>query len=219
MTEGLRERKKRATLNAIERTAVRLALEKGHLHVTVPEICAGAEVSRSTFFNYVPNREAAIFGRPMVMIGFDEAWALLEEHGPTSLLRALFRISLLSVGQSTVNVEVAAGRQRLGMEQPDTNPMLLAPFVALSTELTGLLYLWLEADPRRRRLPQVATLQEAILTVSVIGNALQGSLADLQGTDDVELGEQAIVDVVEQVAQVVTFINEPLPGAEQSAPE
>ncbi|QCX28751.1 TetR/AcrR family transcriptional regulator [Nocardioides jishulii] len=202
MVEGLRARKKRATENAIEQTAVRLALEKGHANVTVPEICEGADISRSTFFNYMPNREAAIFGRPLKMIPFEEAWALMEERAEASVLRAIYQVALRSVGQATVNAEVAAGRSRLGMEQPDTAAMLLAPYVALSTDLTGLLYVWLDADPSRRLLADIPLLNEAIVVVSVIGSALQSAIAILQGGGDTVIGEQAFIDAVRQIEQV-----------------
>ena len=45
--EGLRERKKRQTENAIEIAAVRIALRDGFAQVTVREICALAEISRA----------------------------------------------------------------------------------------------------------------------------------------------------------------------------
>lgn len=207
MVEGLRARKKRATENAIEQTAVRLALEKGHAHVTVPEICEGADISRSTFFNYMPNREAAIFGRPLKMVPFEEAWALMEEHADTSVLRAIYQVALRSVGQATVNAEVASGRSRLGMEQPDTAAMLLAPYVALSTDLTGLLYVWLDADPSRRLLADVPLLNEAIVVISVIGSALQSAIAILQGGGDTVIGEQAFISAVGHIETVAGHLH------------
>lgn len=207
MPEGLRERKKRATLNAIEQTAVRLALEKGHAKVTVPEVCEGANISRSTFFNYMPNREAAIFGRPLAMVPFDQAWALMEEHAPESLLRALYEVALVSVGGGEVNPEVAAGRNRLTMEQPDCTGQMLAPFVSLSTALTGLVYVWLDADPARRRLPDAPVLRESVLTVSLVATALQTMLAEVAGQEDTELGHQVFVEVLQQAGVVLAGLN------------
>lgn len=209
MPEGLRERKKRATMNAIESTAVRLALEKGHAQVTVPEICEGADISRSTFFNYMPNREAAIFGRPLEMVPFEQAWALMEEHAPQSLLRALYEVALASVGGAEVNTEVAAGRQRLGMEQPDCAAQMIAPFVTLSTALTGLLYVWLDADPERRHLPEASVLRESVLTVSMVGTALQTMLSEMNGTGDTTLGHEIFSEVIVQAGQVLARLDSP----------
>lgn len=210
MPEGLRQRKKRATLNAIERTAVRLALEKGHAKVTVPEICDGADISRSTFFNYMPHREAAIFGRPLTMVPFDQAWALMEEHAPQSLLRALYEVALVSVGGSVVNPEVAAGRTRLSMEQPDCAAQMIAPFVSLSTAMTGLLYVWLDADPARRRLPGADVLRESVLTVSMVGTALQTMLAEVSGApEDTEFGYEVFSEVIGQAGAILARLDEP----------
>lgn len=61
-TGSLRERKKRATREAIERAAVTLALEHGYENVTVDMICEVAGISQRTFFNYVGTKEGAILG-------------------------------------------------------------------------------------------------------------------------------------------------------------
>lgn len=62
VTKGLRERKKRQTLDSIQRHAVRLFLHDGYDNVTVDMICDAAGISQRTFFNYVGSKENALLG-------------------------------------------------------------------------------------------------------------------------------------------------------------
>ncbi len=57
---GLRERKKRDARRAIRRVALGLFVAHGYESVSVEQIAAAADVSRTTFFNYFPSKEAVI---------------------------------------------------------------------------------------------------------------------------------------------------------------
>lgn len=57
---GLRERRRRQTSADIRGAAVHLAQERGWDKVTIEDICVEAGISTRTFFNYFPNKEAAI---------------------------------------------------------------------------------------------------------------------------------------------------------------
>ncbi len=56
-SEGLRERKRRETLQRITDTGVRLFLEKGYDATTVDDIAAEAGISRRTFFHYFKSKD------------------------------------------------------------------------------------------------------------------------------------------------------------------
>jgi AcrR family transcriptional regulator len=75
-TEGLRERKKRETREAITRAAWRLFARRGFDAVTVADIARAAKVSEKTVFNYFPAKEDLVFGAGMQRIA-----ALIEAVG------------------------------------------------------------------------------------------------------------------------------------------
>lgn len=153
---------------AIERAAVRLACERGYDHVTVAEVCEVADVSRSTFFNYMATLEAAVFGHPLTMIDDARAWAILEAD-PHNLGRAIHRVALESVGDDEVDPVVMAGRRQLMQEQPETAVIWEATFTRLRHQELELAARWLAAHPELRRLPDAPLMREAMLHVTVSG--------------------------------------------------
>jgi len=59
---GARARARRAVRLQVSAIAVDLFLRQGYAETTVDDICAAAEISRSTFFRYFPAKEDALFG-------------------------------------------------------------------------------------------------------------------------------------------------------------
>jgi AcrR family transcriptional regulator len=72
-TEGLRERKKRQTREAIAQAAMELFLVDGFDAVTVADVARAADVSQKTVFNYFPAKE------DLVMHGGEERRAAIIE--------------------------------------------------------------------------------------------------------------------------------------------
>ncbi|WP_314856182.1 TetR family transcriptional regulator [uncultured Microbacterium sp.] len=202
--EGLRERKKRQTENAIEIAAVRIALRDGFVQVTVREICALAEISRATFFNYMPTREAAIFGKPIELIEAESAERTLAAASTTDAVSAVYVLLLASVGHTRMNPAVARGRARLAMEQPGALELIKNQYARISTQLTVYLSGWLSVHPEYRRLPEASVLEEASLAVGV-GMTAMGAVFAVQedAPGDIELSTsvfRAQLDAIERLA-------------------
>ncbi len=89
--QGLRERKKRATREAIAATARRLFAERGFDAVTVAEIAVAADVSEKTVFNHFAAKEDLVFA------GGDSRLAQLQadiaERPPGTSVLDVFRAS------------------------------------------------------------------------------------------------------------------------------
>ena len=86
--EGLRYRKKLKASLSVERAALELVIERGYDGVTVEDICARAEISKKTFFNYFPSKAAAIMGRLDSFPDDEQLVRILEEHSEACYLDA-----------------------------------------------------------------------------------------------------------------------------------
>ncbi len=64
MISPLRQKRRQETAREIQKTTLDLALRKNLEVITTEEIAAAAGVSKRTFFNYYPNKEAAVIGHP-----------------------------------------------------------------------------------------------------------------------------------------------------------
>ena len=63
--DGLRERRRAETTRALIRAARRFTAEHGLAGFTVEDLCAEADVSRRTFFNYFASKDDAVLGVPL----------------------------------------------------------------------------------------------------------------------------------------------------------
>lgn len=205
--EGLRERKKRQTETAIELAGIELALEMGHEAVAVADICDRAEVSRSTFFNYMPSREAAIFGRPYPRLTEEDVATKLNAAPNGPLIPVLLDVAFSTIGHSAVNPEVASRRFELMHRRPETQALVRGPLSRLFDDLTEATARWLESHPERTRLLTTSPQREARLLVGILGLAMEDlvmTLGTSGASEDEHLPPGRWAETIEAISRIAT---------------
>jgi len=115
IAQGLRERKKLKTKEAIQREAMRLFQEQGYDETTIEQIAAAAEISPSTFFNYFPTKEdVVLFDRYDPMIA-----TMMSSEPANEPLSAMLHSAIqgLAVVMER-DRDIILVRGRLGLEVP-----------------------------------------------------------------------------------------------------
>ncbi|MCD2106716.1 TetR family transcriptional regulator [Rhodococcus erythropolis] len=181
-TLGLRERKRIATRQLIEHTAVELVLELGYDEVTVEKICEACNLSTRTFFNYFPTKDAAIGGLMLVVPSETTMLTLISEH-PDDPLRgalAVFEVAMQIVDERP---DLLAHRRELFERHPTLLQQHLATFHDLEDTLTRLLTRELRRRPDYRQLPADTAADEATATVITAGAAMRYVFRKWQGSE------------------------------------
>src|SRR5438876_9059400 len=103
--QGLRERKKEQTRQAIAEAALRLFTERGFDAVTVAEVARAADVSEGTVFNYFPTKEDLFYAQ---MEDFEAALVdAVRSRAPGESVLAAFRRFVLEGTARLAAAEVA----------------------------------------------------------------------------------------------------------------
>ena len=118
--QGLRERKKLRTRQALIDAAMRLYREKGLEGVTVAEIARQAEVAPRTFFGYFESKEDVFLGRG------DERLELLVQ----AIRERDRREPILTAVQRVLQQGGDGAGERAPAEKPDLSELLRHPAVA-----------------------------------------------------------------------------------------
>jgi AcrR family transcriptional regulator len=140
---GLRERKKRATRDALADAALRLCVEHGVEQVTVEQVATDAGVSLRTFFNYFSSKEEAVVaGDVATAAAFVTAFAKRPLDEP--VIEALRRALLETVAD---HLDRARAAQLQALRRtPSLLPHQIAAYAAQERGLAGAV-----AGPGRRR--------------------------------------------------------------------
>ena len=186
---GLRERKRRATENAIETAAVSIALDDGPDAVTVERICDAAMISRSTFFNYFPSRDAAIYGR-RIQLPIGERTDAVLGAWVHDLAVGIVLAVLDAMGSTSVNIDVVRMRVRLYAAHPEVSSRLSWELADARGELSSVVADWLRRHPEHMKSDDADREARVVMALA----ALTGELLFatwLERADDhmIELGD------------------------------
>lgn len=187
MTEGLRQRQLRETRRALETAAVDIAYEQGVDRVTIERVCAAADVSRSTFFNYFWSLEQAIFG---TTIDYDSEpiQAILERHADDLVLAATLIVTTSVRGAP--DDDVTRRRFALFAREPGTTSTVSWASSMSREGLIAVIAAWLDAHPEHARLAGADHETEARLTVSLsitLGDEALRHLREVDGEFPIDL--------------------------------
>jgi len=170
---SLRERKKRATREALQASALRLALERGPENVRVEEIAGAAGVSPRTYNNYFSSREQAI----VAAIAADRA-----AHVAAAVAARPAEVSLAdAVIDAVVGVYIDSGEHpRDALRMIASTAALRACYVDTVTTIESPL-----AEAITERCPGVERLTAQVLSASVAAAAKLALRQWLQATSTV----------------------------------
>jgi AcrR family transcriptional regulator len=162
-TEGLRERKKRRTREALHDAAMRLFAERGYEATTVADIAAAADVAPRTFFAYFPTKDDVVFAAyDETLARFD---ALLAGRGPRETAIDALRAWIAALAAEP---PISAAEERLISTLIEEYPPLARRRLGLLDRLEGTLAAEIardigpDADPLQARM--VAAAATAVLS-------------------------------------------------------
>ena len=188
-TPTLRERKKAATREALQATALRLAVRNGLDALTVEAIAEAVDVSPRTFFNYFGSKEEALLpsdeGRHVEL---QQAIAARpSDEPPLETLHAVIRDLAVRISERR---EETTLRMQLVRENPSLLPRHLANFATFERVLVEAIAARTGLDPDRDLYPSLA----ATAAVGALRSASQ--LWRNQG-DDAEASLPDLLDLVD----------------------
>ena len=167
---GLRERKKIKARLAIERAALELVLERGYDGTTIEDVCARAEISKKTFFNYFPSKSAAVTGRVDAFPSPDELIGMMEARSDICYLDVL--VDVVSLDYSARAGDEATRVSELRQQALRKIPQLFfrgqRDLLSLQDAVTQALCPYLEQHPERRLMRSHNAAYEALVASSAV---------------------------------------------------
>lgn len=183
-------------MSAIETAATTLVLEHGYDAVTVDQICAHADISKRTFFNYVASKEVAVVGVTPETVPEDVRARFLSDAGPDVAAAALGVLldsfARARSGDGPHTVSMVQRRRAIVRGNPELGAARMTASSRFQLALVDLVSGLLERDHTLRRLDGVAVEDEARAVVALavasanlgVSTWLQQETASIDDLDD-----------------------------------
>lgn len=167
---GLRERKRLATRQSIQRAVLRLALERGLEHVTIEDVSREADISPRTFFNYFVSKEAAITGDAPDFLDNAQLDTFIA-GGPTGdLLRDLGDLLADAAEDASESRDTVILRRDLHIRYPHLFALRMAGMRAFEDHLTKVISQRLaNDDPELAKSPEKLDSRARLVTMVALG--------------------------------------------------
>lgn len=175
--QGLRERKRRETRSRIIDSATALVEQRGFDAVTVEEICADADISKRTFFNYMESKDEAVLGTLPVAFDGDRLAHFVETPSDNLVFSALSELAALVAAMdynddAEFQARIRARRMNITATEPSLALISFTRYRDLGNHLRDAMSLHFEAHPGDRRLPDISAEEESATIVAVIRETL-----------------------------------------------
>ncbi|MFI6733465.1 TetR/AcrR family transcriptional regulator [Nonomuraea sp. NPDC050451] len=162
MSEGMRERKKRRTREALVAAAVELFRRQGYEATTVAQIAAAADVSTRTFFLHFPTKEDVVLADADARV--DGAVRIIGERAagealPDVLARVMEHM-ISHVSDSDLATGLADVRVRLALTVPELQAWLMRRLLVAQERIVEALC---RAYPEERDVVAVAARVGAVM--------------------------------------------------------